>query len=60
MEWMYAAPSNSAQTPTEIKFPPKKVKWVKFTITNGISEMSAAWLPGLRLGVAEIQVFEVN
>ncbi|WP_282053879.1 DUF7402 domain-containing protein [Maribacter luteus] len=60
MEWMYAAPSNSAKTPTEIKFPSKKVKWVKFTITDGNAEMSAGWLPGLRLGVSEIQVFEAN
>ncbi|MDE5417404.1 hypothetical protein L3049_05230 [Labilibaculum sp. DW002] len=60
MEWMYAAPSNSAKTPTEIKFQPKKVKWVKFTITDGNAEMSTEWLPGLRLGLSEIQVFEAN
>ncbi|RDY61127.1 DUF7402 domain-containing protein [Flagellimonas nanhaiensis] len=60
MEWMYAAPSNGAQTPTEIKFPPKTVKWVKFTITDGVADLSAAPLAGLRLGVSEIQVFEVD
>ncbi|MEL6304974.1 MAG: hypothetical protein AAFQ20_09320, partial [Bacteroidota bacterium] len=58
LEWMYAAPSNSGQTPTELTFPPKRIKWLKFTITEGLAEMSKAWLPGLRLGVSEIQVFE--
>src|SRR5680860_89435 len=38
MEWMYAAPSNSAKAPTEISFGPRTVKWVKFTITKGVSE----------------------
>ena len=60
MEWMYAAPSNSAQTPTEIRFPAKKIKWLKFTITDGMADMSTAWIPGQRLGVSEIQVFEAN
>lgn len=58
MEWMNAAPSNSAKTPTEIKFEAKKVKWIKFTITDGNAEMSKEWLPGMRLGVSEIQVFQ--
>jgi hypothetical protein len=60
MEWMYAAPANSAGTPAEISFPAKKVKWVKFTITKGIAEVTKTTTvePGQRLGVAEIEIFE--
>ena len=62
MEWMYAAPANSATTPTEINFPAKKVKWVKFTITKGSAEISTATtlVPGKRLGISEIEVFEAE
>ena len=62
MEWMFASPANSATTPAEITFPSKKVKWVKFTITKGSAEISAATtvVPGKRLGISEIEVFEVN
>lgn len=62
MEWMYAAPSNSARTPTEISFPAKKVKWVKFTITRGTAEISTTTtlVPGKRLGIAELEVYEVE
>ena len=60
MEWMYAAPSNSAKTPAEINFKPKTVKWVKFTILKGIADKckTTTCEPGQRLGIAEIQVFE--
>jgi len=62
MEWMYAAPANSAVTPAEISFPPKRVKWVKFTITKGSAEISTATtlVPGKRLGISEIEVFEAK
>jgi hypothetical protein len=62
MEWMYAAPSNSAKTPTEINFARKTVKWVKFTITHGIAEITTltSTEPGQRLGISEIQVFEAK
>jgi hypothetical protein len=61
MEWMYAAPSNSAQTPAEISFEPKTVKWVKFTITKGVSNSittSTDIEPGKRLGLSEIEVYK--
>jgi hypothetical protein len=60
MEWMYAAPSNSAKTPAEINFTPKEVKWLKFTITKGVAETTTTTSvePGQRLGISEIQVFE--
>ena len=62
MEWMYAAPSNSARTPAEINFPPKNIKWVKFTITKGIAEVTKSTRvePGKRLGISEIEVFEAE
>ena len=62
MEWMYAAPANSAVTPAEISFPSKRVKWVKFTITKGSAEISTATtlVPGKRLGISEIEVFEAK
>ncbi len=62
MEWMYAAPSNSSKTPAEISFPPKKVKWVKFTITKGNAEITTAttFIPGKRLGISEIEIFEAK
>ncbi len=62
IEWMYAPPSNSGKTPAEINFKPKTVKWVKFNISKGIAEISKATSiePGMRLGFAEIQVFETN
>ena len=62
MEWMYAAPANSGKTPTEISFAPKKVKWVKFTITKGEAEITktTTFLPGKSLGISEIEVFEVE
>lgn len=62
MEWMYAAPSNSAKTPAEINFKPKEVSWVKFTITGGVADITKTTKtgPGKRLGISEIQVFETN
>lgn len=62
MEWMYAAPSNSALSPAEISFTPRRVKWLKFTITEGSAEISTATtlVPGKRLGLSEIEVYEVN
>ncbi len=62
MEWMYGAPSNSAQTPAEINFEPRKVRWVKFTITDGIADITKTTKiePGQRLGMSEIQVFETE
>jgi hypothetical protein len=62
MEWMYAAPSNSAKTPAEINFEPKTVRWVKFTITDGVADITKATQvePGQRLGISEIQVFETQ
>lgn len=62
MEWMYAAPSNSALKPAEISFPSKRVKWLKFTITKGSAELSTATtlVPGKRLGISEIEVFEAK
>jgi hypothetical protein len=62
MEWMYAAPSNSAKTPAEINFKPKTVKWIKFNILKGYTGKFnvAPALPGQALGIAEIEVFEVK
>ena len=62
MEWMLAPPSNSAKTPAEINFTPRKVNWVKFTIVKGFSDQSKSTTtePGKRLGIAEIQVFEAE
>ena len=61
MEWMYAAPSNSAKTPAEINFEPKTVKWIKFTITEGTADHTKVTsIGGQRLGISEIQVFEVE
>ncbi len=59
MEWMLAPPSNSAKTPAEINFKPKKVTWIKFTIVKGITGQTthSANEPGNNLGIAEIQVF---
>jgi len=49
-------------SPAEISFPPKKVRWVKFTITKGSADISTATtlVPGKRLGISEIEVFEAR